>query len=76
MFKLILVGLALFIIGSVALDNVEDTTTKIQNTGDLVTAVVDEGGNVLNEGLDSVQNIGGAGEPTPTTAPPVGSGLG
>lgn len=52
---------------------------KIHSVGTVVSAAVDETGNVANSGMTQVQNIGQppAGDPsTTTTAPAAGSGRG
>jgi len=65
---------------STAIANPDSTTANTDNAGKIISNFVQEGGNVLNQGLASVQTAG-SGTPAPqettaTTAPPAGSGRG
>lgn len=77
MFRRIGEVILIAVLGSVALAHVPELIEKIQGTGQVTSAVVNEAGNVANAGVSSLQKVGGPPTTTPTTdttAPPVGSG--
>jgi hypothetical protein len=65
--------------GAIVLSAPAVAVEKIKSAGDVVEAVVEEGGGALNAGMDEVQGIGAAPAEDPTTAttaPEAGSGRG